>query len=76
VPDAPRADQDVIADRRAAVRAGPPRDPARQPRAGRLRGQDHGPQEPAITGPARVFDSENEVMDAIMARKIKRATSS
>jgi dihydroxy-acid dehydratase len=25
----------------------------------------------SITGPARVFDSENEVMDAIMARKIK-----
>jgi dihydroxy-acid dehydratase len=25
----------------------------------------------SITGPARVFDSENEVMDAIMAKKIK-----
>ena len=30
-----------------------------------------GLKNPAITGPARVFDSENEVMDAIMARKIK-----
>jgi dihydroxy-acid dehydratase len=29
-----------------------------------------GLKNPAITGPARVFDSENEVMDAIMARKI------
>ena len=30
-----------------------------------------GLKNPAITGPARVFDSENEVMDAIMARRIK-----
>jgi len=30
-----------------------------------------GLKNPSITGPARVFDSENEVMDAIMARKIK-----
>jgi dihydroxy-acid dehydratase len=30
-----------------------------------------GLKNPAITGPARVFDSEPEVMDAIMARKIK-----
>jgi dihydroxy-acid dehydratase len=29
-----------------------------------------GLKNPAITGPARVFDSENAVMDAIMARKI------
>ena len=29
-----------------------------------------GLKNPAITGPARVFDSENEVMEAIMARKI------
>ncbi len=29
-----------------------------------------GLKNPAITGPARVFDSESEVMDAIMARKI------
>ncbi len=30
-----------------------------------------GLKNPAITGPARVFDSEAEAMDAIMARKIK-----
>ena len=30
-----------------------------------------GLKNPAITGPARVFDSENAVMDAIMAHKIK-----
>src|SRR5204863_3930193 len=30
-----------------------------------------GLKNPSITGPARVFDSENQVMDAIMARKIK-----
>ncbi len=30
-----------------------------------------GLKNPAITGPARVFDSEGEAMDAIMARKIK-----
>jgi hypothetical protein len=30
-----------------------------------------GLKNPVITGPARVFDSENEVMDGIMARKIK-----
>jgi len=30
-----------------------------------------GLKNPVITGPARVFDSENAVMDAIMARKIK-----
>jgi len=30
-----------------------------------------GLKNPAITGPARVFDSESAVMDAIMARKIK-----
>jgi dihydroxy-acid dehydratase len=30
-----------------------------------------GLKNPSITGPARVFDSENEVMDAIMGRRIK-----
>jgi len=30
-----------------------------------------GLKNPVITGPARVFDSENAVMDAIMARRIK-----
>jgi dihydroxy-acid dehydratase len=30
-----------------------------------------GLKNPVITGPARVFDSENECMEAIMARKIK-----
>ena len=43
-------------------RAGSSRDPAGQPRARRLRGQDHRPRRiPSITGPARVFDSENAV---------------
>ena len=56
----------------ADVSAGPPRDPERQPGAGRLRGQDHRPQEdPSITGPARVFDSEPACLEAIMAKKIK-----
>ena len=30
-----------------------------------------GLKNPAITGPARVFDSENDAMDAILAKKIK-----
>src|SRR6188768_307429 len=30
-----------------------------------------GPKNPVITGPARVFDSENDCMKAIMAKKIK-----
>ena len=36
-----------------------------------------GLKNPSITGPARVFDSEPQVMDAIMAREDQgRATSS
>ena len=47
VPAEPRADQEVIRPWcEPDVRAGPPRDPQGQPRARRLRGQDHGPQEP------------------------------
>ena len=42
VPDAPRADQDVIrTDRQADVRRRPPGHPQGQPLARRLRGQDH-----------------------------------
>ena len=55
----------------ADVRAGPSRDPEGQSRARGLRREDHRPQDPSITGPARVFDSESACMKAIMARKIK-----
>jgi len=72
VPDGPRADQDVIRPMSAPLYA--------QGHLAILRGnlategcvaKITGLKNPAITGPARVFDSENEVMDAIMARKIK-----
>ena len=72
VPDAPRADQDVIRPIDKPLYA--------QGHLAILRGnlapegcvaKITGLKNPAITGPARVFDSENEVMDAIMARKIK-----
>jgi dihydroxy-acid dehydratase len=72
VPRRPRGPGRDPAVRQADVRAGPPRDPARQPRAGRLRREDHRPQEPGDHRPARVFDSEPACMEAIMARKIKR----
>jgi len=71
-PDAPRADQDVIRPIDKPLYA--------QGHLAILRGnlspegcvaKITGLKNPAITGPARVFNSENEVMDAIMARKIK-----
>jgi dihydroxy-acid dehydratase len=71
VPDAPRADQDVIRPMNAPLYA--------QGHLAILRGnlapegcvaKITGLKNPAITGPARVFDSESEVMTAIMARKI------
>jgi dihydroxy-acid dehydratase len=72
VPDEPRADQEVIR-------------PWSNPMYARghlaiLKGnlspegcvaKITGLKNPSITGPARVFDSEPEVMDAIMARKIR-----
>jgi dihydroxy-acid dehydratase len=72
VPDKPRADQDVIRPFDKPLYA--------QGHLAILRGnlapegcvaKITGLKNPAITGPARVFDSENEVMEAIMARKIK-----
>src|SRR5436190_166184 len=72
VADKPRADQDVIRPIDKPIYA--------QGHLAILRGnlategcvaKITGLKNPAITGPARVFDSENEVMDAIMARKIK-----
>ncbi len=72
VPDAPRADQDVIRPWSNPMYA--------QGHLAILRGnlapegcvaKITGLKNPTITGPARVFDSENEVMDAIMARKIQ-----
>jgi dihydroxy-acid dehydratase len=72
VPDKPRADQDVIRPFDRPLYA--------QGHLAILRGnlapegcvaKITGLTNPAITGPARVFDSENEVMDAIMDRKIK-----
>ena len=71
VPDAPRADQDVIHPIGAPIYA--------QGHLAILRGnlspegcvaKITGLKNPSITGPARVFDSETEVMTAIMARKI------
>jgi dihydroxy-acid dehydratase len=72
VPDAPRTDQDVIRPWSNPMYA--------QGHLAILRGnlapegcvaKITGLKNPSITGPARVFDSENEVMDAIMARKIE-----
>ena len=72
VPDVPRADQDVIRPFSAPIYA--------QGHLAILRGnlspegcvaKITGLKNPSITGPARVFDSEPEVMTAIMARKIK-----
>jgi dihydroxy-acid dehydratase len=72
VPDTPRADQDVIRPIGAPIYA--------QGHLAILRGnlspegcvaKITGLKNPSITGPARVFDSEPEVMTAIMARKIK-----
>jgi dihydroxy-acid dehydratase len=72
VPDAPRRDQDVIRPIASPLYA--------QGHLAILRGnlspegcvaKISGLKNPVITGPARVFNSENEVMDAIMARKIK-----
>ena len=71
MPAEPRADQDVIrpwstsrCTRRAISRScaaiSRPKAASRRSPASRI---------PSITGPARVFDSENEVMDAIMARQ-------
>jgi len=71
VPDAPRADQDVIRPMDAPMYP--------QGHLAILRGnlspegcvaKITGLKNPTITGPARVFDSENEVMTAIMAKKI------
>jgi dihydroxy-acid dehydratase len=72
VPTAPRADQDVIrpwsnpmyAEGHLAILHG---NLAPEGCVAKITGLKN----PSITGPARVFDSENEVMDAIMARKIK-----
>ncbi|HTQ00015.1 MAG TPA: dihydroxy-acid dehydratase [Casimicrobiaceae bacterium] len=72
VPAAPRADQDVIrpfdepmyAQGHLAILRG---NLATEGCVAKITGLEN----PAITGPARVFDSENQVMDAIMARKIK-----
>ncbi|HEY9318032.1 MAG TPA: dihydroxy-acid dehydratase [Achromobacter sp.] len=72
VPDAPRADQDVIM----------PLDRALYPQGhlailkGNLSPEGcvakiTGLKNPVMTGPARVFDSEDDAMTAIMAREIK-----
>ena len=72
VPDEPAADQEVIRPWANPMYA--------QGHLAILRGnlspegcvaKITGLKNPAITGPARVFDSESAVMDAIMARKIK-----
>ena len=72
VPDVPRADQDVIrpfdkpmyAHGHLAILKG---NLAPEGCVAKITGLKN----PSITGPARVFNSEPEVMDAIMARKIK-----
>jgi len=72
VPDEPRADQEVIRPWSNPMYA--------QGHLAILKGnlspegcvaKITGLKNPSITGPARVFDSEPEVMDAIMARKIR-----
>ncbi len=72
VPDAPRADQDVIRPWSKPMYA--------QGHLAILRGnlategcvaKITGLKNPAITGPARVFDSEQAAMDAIMAKGIR-----
>jgi dihydroxy-acid dehydratase len=72
VPEKPRADQDVIRPWDKPMYA--------QGHLAILRGnlapdgcvaKITGLKSPRITGPARVFDSENACMEAIMARKIK-----
>jgi dihydroxy-acid dehydratase len=72
VPDAPRKDQDVIRPWDNPMYA--------QGHLAILRGnlapegcvaKITGLKNPSITGPARVFDSEPQVMEAIMAKKIK-----
>ncbi len=47
-------------------------DPARQPRAGRLRGQDRRRRRGAVAfrGPAKVFESQEAAVDAILAKEI------
>ncbi len=72
VPDAPRADQEVIrpwshpmyAEGHLAILKG---NLAPEGCVAKITGLKN----PAITGPARVFDSEPAVMDAIMAKKIR-----
>ena len=72
VPAAPRADQDVIrpwstpmyAEGHLAILRG---NLAPEGCVAKITGLKN----PAITGPARVFDSENAVMDAIMAKSIR-----
>jgi dihydroxy-acid dehydratase len=72
VPDAPRKDQDVIrqwdnpmyAQGHLAILKG---NLAPEGCVAKITGLKN----PSITGPARVFDSEPEVMEAIMAKKIK-----
>ncbi len=72
IPDTPRADQDVIRPFDKPMYA--------QGHLAILRGnlapegcvaKITGLKNPSITGPARVFDSEPQVMDAIMAKAIK-----
>lgn len=72
VPDAPRADQDVVMPVDRAVYP--------QGHLAILKGnlspegcvaKITGLKNPVITGPARVFDSEDDAMTAIMARQIK-----
>ena len=72
VPDTPRADQEVIrpwsnpmyAQGHLAILKG---NLAPEGCVAKITGLKN----PSITGPARVFDSEPEVMDAIMAKKIR-----
>jgi len=72
VPDEPRANQDVIRPFNQPL--------YKQGHLAILKGnlapegcvaKITGLKNPVITGPARVYNSENEVMDAIMAKKVK-----
>ena len=73
VPAEPRRDQDVIRPwDKPDLPARPPGGAARQPGHGRRGGEGHRDQEPAMTGPARVFEREEACLDAILAGKIRK----
>ena len=71
IPDTPRADQDVIMPMdKALYKQGAPGDPQGQLWPPKVVWPRSRAQEPRHHRPARVFDSEPQLMEAIMADKI------